>query len=978
MKMYSRTTSTDNIIPQNFAPQALKNPATNGSKITEWNLSQAYRFLSEVHKDIGNNYFAVCAFTPGIKGSYPHDILFAQSPDEALPFIKKHGETSQIYYSVAWQAEKKEGRQKGGIHDCIGGAVLWAEIDLDHPIKTEGKENPGKYPKDYEAVKEALSDLPAPSVVVFSGHGVHLLWLLQKPMTVEEHKLHDKANSLPKQWLRTVSYCMEKAGYTRPDATQNIDRILRTPGTFNLKDPENPVLAYIMEEESMWQRYDISYLKRFLVPDVVEESRKQVAAAVAVADDLVLSPDAEPPQDKFGQLRKSPKFRQLWDLQDPEKGADLSRYDMALVNMAIHKGWTDQEIADLLIAFRRKHAPHDDKVWSRDDYIPRTIAKARADSKVVALADKHKKSGQAHVDGNVVLFPNQDQHQNKTLGELFDDIPQEVAHLRMPKNWEIRNGMLTFWKTVKDVPVPEEVAEPIFVSRFLDAKNGGESKVELLYRCFGSWRTLIAERATVFSNQKIQALANKGVDVSSENARNIVRFLDAFTRLNRMEIPRKESVNHFGWVDKDFKTFIASPEDAQAQGLYLDLSDGMRKYAEALHEYGTLEGWIEGMKTYLAVDEEGQPAFPIARAVIDSYFASPLLPIIKQRPFVIHVYSNTGGGKTATAKLGASAWGNPEGLKIIFNSTQYFYEQVAGAFKHIPMFVDELQSVSRKNQNEVAEKFAYDHSLGQGKGRGRKNGDIREMHTWCNIANTTGERALTTDRSQGGAKNRALELYGKPIPDTMLASKAHIVAETNYGHAGKVFIQRVIEAGVEEVRKMYRDMTEQIMDLAEENSMQHISMISAIVLADYLVSQWLLGKTEDKAILEATNLAKYLIGNIESSANIDDSTRAKLFVAEWLFLNREHFNPASYQFRDKPYGNVTEDEIYVIPNVLNKALEDEDFEPTRIMRDWKEKGWIKTGEGKHMTMLKTLTMNWDGMEKQRQRVYVLKKDEFIH
>lgn len=955
---------------QNDSKQSL---SQNNTKV---NLEQAYRFLREVHRDIGNNYFTVCAFTPGMKGeSRPHDILFAQSPDEAMPFIKEHVEKYQIYYSVAWQAEKKTGLQKGGIKDCVGGSVLWAELDLDHPIKTEGKA--GKYPKDYATIKNILADLPAPSVVIFSGHGFHLLWLLQKPMNVEDHNLHDKANSLPKQWLRTISYHYEKAEYTKPDATQNIDRILRLPGTFNLKDPADPVLAQIVEEETTWARYSIEYLKKYIVPADVEEARNQVAAAVAVADDIVLSPDAELPKDKFGQLRKSPKFRQLWEMKDPTKKS-LSEYDLAIANIAVNKDWNDQEIANLLIAFRRKHAPHDDKAWKRLDYIKLTIAKARANNKVVSLDDKRQKSEQTHVDGNVVLFPNP--KQNQTLKDYFPDIPETVAHLRMPEDWEIRNGMLIQLKKTKDGVFPVEVSQPIFISRLVDRKNGSLSKVELLFRYRGSWKTLIAERAEVFTDSQIVKLGNQGLPVSSANKKQVVQFLQAFYNLNELDIHYLEAINHLGWTDETFTTFIASPEDTH--GLYFDVHGQLREAANALKAKGTLEGWIEGVKPYVKANEEGQAVYPIARAVIDAYFASPLLPILEVRSFIIHTYCKTGGGKTASSALGASAWGYYDDLKITFNSTKYSIELHADLFKHIPMFMDELQSVAKRYQSEYAEQVLYLVANNVGRGRGSKNGNLQDPAKWNLIVNTSGERPLTTEDSQGGAKNRALELYGKPIPDTLMAQNAYRVAKANYGTAGKAFIQRVQEEGVEEVIKAYNmlaaDIDGYVFEAQTGNSPQHVDMVAVIATADYLVSQWLFGKTEELARLEALNLAKHLLGCIETASNIDDAERARDHIESWIFENgaRIPSDPKEMDSWREQYGWKTIDEICLSPNKLRDALKEGGFEPTRILKDWKEREWIVT-EGNRLTARRYTPTQSSNARGDRIWVCVLKREVFL-
>lgn len=104
----------------------------------------------------------------------------------------------------------------------------------------------------------------------------------------------------------------------------------------------------------------------------------QADAEPVSIDELVLLPDAEPPEDKLAELLEDDGAKKLW-----EHGArlpSLSEYDWRLALAAIEAGWEDQEIADLIIAFRRQHGKADDLAKAlRKGYVTSTIAKARAE-----------------------------------------------------------------------------------------------------------------------------------------------------------------------------------------------------------------------------------------------------------------------------------------------------------------------------------------------------------------------------------------------------------------------------------------------------------------------------------------------------------------------------------------------------------------------------------------------------------------------
>ena len=102
---------------------------------------------------------------------------------------------------------------------------------------------------------------------------------------------------------------------------------------------------------------------------------KADAPARALGGSLRLNKDAEPP-DKWSLLCEAePRALTAFNhaLRTPDRSA--SSYDLALANYAAKAGWTEQEIADLIIAHRRAHdaKPKADL----QDYLARTITTAR-------------------------------------------------------------------------------------------------------------------------------------------------------------------------------------------------------------------------------------------------------------------------------------------------------------------------------------------------------------------------------------------------------------------------------------------------------------------------------------------------------------------------------------------------------------------------------------------------------------------------
>lgn len=75
--------------------------------------------------------------------------------------------------------------------------------------------------------------LPPATMLVWSGNGVHGYWALEEPATPDEVKPYAKGlhQALP------------------TDATHDSSRIMRVPGTLNVKDPDHPSSCYIAEHD---------------------------------------------------------------------------------------------------------------------------------------------------------------------------------------------------------------------------------------------------------------------------------------------------------------------------------------------------------------------------------------------------------------------------------------------------------------------------------------------------------------------------------------------------------------------------------------------------------------------------------------------------------------------------------------------------------------------------------------------------------
>ena len=99
---------------------------------------------------------------------------------------------------------------------------------------------------------------------------------------------------------------------------------------------------------------------------------------------LALDPEAEPSAVRLDALLTAdPKFRRSWG-QD-RKDQSPTAYNLSLATMAMGAGWSDQEVVNLLICWRRKHG-HDLKLG--EGYYEIILSKAK-EPIVMAQAEEH-------------------------------------------------------------------------------------------------------------------------------------------------------------------------------------------------------------------------------------------------------------------------------------------------------------------------------------------------------------------------------------------------------------------------------------------------------------------------------------------------------------------------------------------------------------------------------------------------------------
>jgi putative DNA primase/helicase len=159
----------------------------------------------------------------------PTKTITADSGRDARRFVEMHDGERNLYFSV--NPTRTAMSSKAAKVDIA--AIEYLLADLDPREDESPKEAKARY-------RENLRNGPTPTVIIDSGNGIQALWRLSEPIVLPEPITNERGQrSLSPEAITNIADIEErtKALIERLGGvagTQNIDRILRLPGTTNL------------------------------------------------------------------------------------------------------------------------------------------------------------------------------------------------------------------------------------------------------------------------------------------------------------------------------------------------------------------------------------------------------------------------------------------------------------------------------------------------------------------------------------------------------------------------------------------------------------------------------------------------------------------------------------------------------------------------------------------------------------------------
>lgn len=507
----------------------------------------------------------------------------------------------------------------------------------------------------------------------------------------------------------------------------------------------------------------------------------------------------------------------------------------------------------------------------------------------------------------------------------------------------------------------ERIASKVNIEKVLINIDTGSIYYKLRYLYLGDEREITVLRIDCQSKNCIIKLSGRGVDVNSSNATTLIQHLN-----NEEKRAAKGNIHSeigFSIYEKKaiFKHYKAIGLDSNYEGRF------------NLKPKGKHNKWMDMVKKYVI----GNTALEVALII---GFSSAIVGRLKLESIVAHLYGNSTTGKTTSTILAISCWGNPRNgsgnLFSTWNATSNaIFSQLAGNHG-VAVALDEI---SMSNEEDFT-KDIYKFSSGKDKERLSKNAVLKEAGTWETTIITNGEHSiLSKSKKNIGIKMRVLE-FGN-VNWTKNAKSADEIKRccvANYGRSGCIFVKKLMQYEIKELRKAYSKQCKLITNKFKENNINDEFVERRAQKYGVLTMTADLLKKFFDLDIDMENIIDFFIDKEKEnfkSRNIQKN--AYEYFMEQYEINQKRFiveeknemgrrakvlqssgSETWGRFVNKSSrSEFAEDEICIYPFIFKKIMKEGGFEDTSIiLKEWKKNG-ILDAENDRYTRKRKINSN---------------------
>jgi hypothetical protein len=624
------------------------------------------------------------------------------------------------------------------------------------------------------------SGLPKPNLVVRSGYGLHVYWIMENPMSV--------ASWTP--YAARFKSAVVAHGFTGDVAViADAARILRPAGTANHKVAGTPALVAVIDALSAGEIVNSMMLTALMkfspaaVTTVIAPSNAlQGTASVTLlaharASGVNMAAAAAAGVQPTGRPRHMmnivPKCEQL-RISLMEAGKNDKRTIWYLGNLSLAHFCVDG--ADYVHRMSSGHPGY---------------TAVETDKAVADIAKEHDRKQQGPPSCGLFNAERRGVCPScPSWGKINSPWHHGVDDGDLPSGYRRNNGRIEFMVKLKDGGTMwDELVQGDVHSGALDSTPDGVVLSFTYVRSRVHYAVQLYDYQMSADNAAMRSLlAKQHVTVERGMEGKFGEFIVAWIQeLRDQYLLRADVAAPYGWhMSKGgHGGFAVGGELYLPNGAVERVAGGDRQIHTMYQPTGDLALWKQ------AADLVVKDRPPLA-AIVAVAFGAPLMKLTGQSGVVISPWSRDSGvGKSAAITVGQTAWAQKR-IMTATNDTANSIARKASEGRVMPVYWDETLVGQANTANFVSLIF----QMAQGKERSRLTSDstMRETGEWQTMVCTAGNRPLmdTVISETEATSAGALRLFEYSIPsdnppnDTG-ATKIIAKTDTNYGQAGRVY-----------------------------------------------------------------------------------------------------------------------------------------------------------------------------------------------
>jgi uncharacterized protein (DUF927 family) len=450
----------------------------------------------------------------------------------------------------------------------------------------------------------------------------------------------------------------------------------------------------------------------------------------------------------------------------------------------------------------------------------------------------------------------------------------------------------------------------------------------------GRIKHIDAKHDQLMKRSSVIEICNKGILAADQKASDLCTyFSEAIFHLAK-DLPRITFVQNNGWKH-DNKVFVAGDRLYTADGISQAVQIKSRETA-GLAARGSLDQWIDGVKNVIGYRDIRFKCYCVC--------SSMLLRLLGIDSFFLDHSANTTVGKSFGTKIAFSMIGDAKSLKLSGDSTETYLEERAALFNDLPLFLDETSTVDDINLRRIIYKISNE----KGKGRGKKDGGVRELIEWKTVVLSTGEKSIVDHDGFSGQEVRVIEIHDEMpfIPDEV--ERATSAIENNCGHIIGLYMQKVF-ANKENLRLRLDVHRKKFMDDESRVVNRLASTFAVIAVAGELLE----AVFEEIGIktVDSTALVEQMFDETVRSRPVEPyAVKALRGLRDWTESSKSSFVVNDDLGSVKGYKKLGwicgSGFIDIIPSEAKAAMKQHGYDFSTARDEWIKMGVVEINEGR--------------------------------